>query len=682
VTARRRAVAVAVAQTADLDPLGDALTLEGLRIRLLLLRCVFEPQDPARPTEAERARLADLEARLKQAEPQVAAVRGGEGHPPSKLHRLALTFGLDAFETDVVALCLALRLNPALHRLCAEAQRDSRLVHPTPQLAALLFGPASPAAFLESGRLRSWGLVTLEPSPDPMGWSPLTLDDALVAFLVGAPPAATGVAGPVPPAPLAAQQVAFLEEAAAALAGWLQAAPPVLHLHGPPATGVLDVARGLAAGYGLTLHRIELARLPADAAARAHAIRLLRRDALLHGHAHAIERSPGEEALAPGLDELLDGTPVLTVVTSDGSWRPARPVLSLAAPLPDTGTQAQLWRAALGPAAADLEATVQALSRELQLGPGEMVQAVAAARARSFGKADPEALAEALWATCRERLGDGLRGLAQRIEPRHGWDDLVLPTEPLALLHSLADQAALRPVVHEAWGMGRGGRGLGVTALFSGPSGTGKTLAAEVVAGHLRLDLQRVDLAALVSKYIGETEKNLSRVFAAAERSGAVLFFDEADAIFGKRSEVKDSHDRYANLEVDYLLQRMEEHRGLAILATNRKADLDRAFLRRLRFVMDFPLPDAAARRRIWERLLPATLPTEGLDLDALARLDLAGGAIRNVALNGAFLAAAESAAGPLRMAHLMEAARREYAKADRTPTRAEFGAYAGGKVR
>ncbi len=222
-----------------------------------------------------------------------------------------------------------------------------------------------------------------------------------------------------------------------------------------------------------------------------------------------------------------------------------------------------------------------------------------------------------------------------------------------------------RARVYDDWGFAeQSNRGLGLSALFAGPSGTGKTLAAEILANELRLDLFRIDLSAVVSKYIGETEKNLRRVFDAAEEGGAVLLFDEADALFGKRSEVKDSHDRYANVEISYLLQRMEAYRGLAILTTNMKEALDPAFLRRLRFVVQFPFPDQSQRAEIWRRIFPAKTPTDSLDLEKLSRLSISGGNIRNIALNAAFAAA--DADEPVRMPHLLGAARLEYEKLEK----------------
>jgi SpoVK/Ycf46/Vps4 family AAA+-type ATPase len=243
-------------------------------------------------------------------------------------------------------------------------------------------------------------------------------------------------------------------------------------------------------------------------------------------------------------------------------------------------------------------------------------------------------------------------------------------------LRDIALHVRNRTTVYQRWGFAaKGARGLGISALFAGVSGTGKTMAAEVLANELRLDLYRIDLSAVISKFIGETEKNLRRVFDAAEEGGAILLFDEADALFGKRSEVKDSHDRYANIEVSYLLQRMEAYRGLAILTTNLKSALDTAFLRRIRFIVQFPFPDAAQRAEIWRRIFPPDTPTENLDRNRLARLNVAGGNIRNIALNAAFLAA--DAGEPVRMSHLLRAAQSEYLKLEKSLTEAEVGGWA-----
>jgi SpoVK/Ycf46/Vps4 family AAA+-type ATPase len=275
-----------------------------------------------------------------------------------------------------------------------------------------------------------------------------------------------------------------------------------------------------------------------------------------------------------------------------------------------------------------------------------------------------------LWDTCRSQARQRLNDLAQPIIPGASWDELVLPEAQRQVLRDIAAHVRQRAKVYENWGFGGSGRGLGISALFAGGSGTGKTMAADVLAGELQLDLYRIDLSSVISKYIGETEKNLRRVFDAAEAGGAILLFDEADALFGKRSEVKDSHDRHANIEVAYLLQRMEAYRGLAILTTNLKGSLDQAFLRRIRFIVQFPFPDATQRAEIWQRIFPRKTPTEGLDPVKLARLNVAGGNIRNIALNAAFIAA--DANEPVGMQHILQAAKSEYVKLERPLTDAE----------
>ena len=284
----------------------------------------------------------------------------------------------------------------------------------------------------------------------------------------------------------------------------------------------------------------------------------------------------------------------------------------------------------------------------------------------------PGALASTLWQGALAHTRPALDQLAQRIEPKTGWDDLKLPDSEKSLLHQIADQVARRSTVYDDWGFRqRMNRGLSISALFTGESGTGKTMAAEVLARELGLSLYRIDLSAVVSKYIGETEKNLRKLFDAAEDGGAILFFDEADALFGKRSEVKDSHDRYANIEVNYLLQRMEDFAGLAILTTNMRSALDAAFLRRLRFIINFPFPGAAERKAIWASAFPPQASVATLDFDRLARLPLTGGSIQGIALNAAFMAA--KADVPIGMPLLLDAVRGEYRKLDKPINEADF---------
>jgi SpoVK/Ycf46/Vps4 family AAA+-type ATPase len=330
-----------------------------------------------------------------------------------------------------------------------------------------------------------------------------------------------------------------------------------------------------------------------------------------------------------------------------------------------------MWRVALSAYDHSLNGEVDAIVQQFDLGPSAIAEAVERAAARTGG----EITGTALWRSCRDHASAVLDDLAVPITPAYGWDDIVVGDDVRAQLRELADQVAQRSRVYETWGFGRQlARGRGITALFAGPSGTGKTMAAEILAGHLDLELHRIDLAGVVSKYVGETEKNLRRVFEAAEQRGTILLFDEADALFGTRTQIRDSHDRYANVEINYLLQRMEDYAGLAVLATNRRDALDNAFLRRLRFVVEFPFPDVEDRRRIWERVFPAEAAVDEIDFSVLAQLELTGASIRSIAINGAFLAAAAGA--PITMPDLMRAAAREYAKLSKPVSSAEFGRY------
>jgi SpoVK/Ycf46/Vps4 family AAA+-type ATPase len=271
-----------------------------------------------------------------------------------------------------------------------------------------------------------------------------------------------------------------------------------------------------------------------------------------------------------------------------------------------------------------------------------------------------------LWNFCRRQARPQLEALAQRIEIQSTWDDLVLPERETAILHQITTHVRQQAKVYQQWGFsGKSQRGLGLSVLFAGASGTGKTTAAEILANELQLDLFRIDLSAVMSKFIGETEKNLRRIFDAAEVGGAILLFDEADALFGKRTQVKDSHDRHANIEVSYLLQRMETYQGLAILTTNLKDNLDQAFLRRLRFVLNFPYPKPPERQRIWQRAFPPQTPLASLDYGVLSELDVTGGVIKAIALNAAFLAA--DANEPVTMKHLLNATQTEYLKEGRS---------------
>jgi hypothetical protein len=410
---------------------------------------------------------------------------------------------------------------------------------------------------------------------------------------------------------------------------------------------------------------------------------------------------PAWSALAAALAEhagvvVLAGARAWPSADEGSTGLPAGPLGVLTVPFgpPDAPARAGWWRGALASQGAALpENDLVTLSERFRIGPEAIAEAAAvgALRARlraAEGGGGPDQGRDAgpaptladLSAAARAQTGRALVALALRVEPRAGWDDLVVPDDTLEQLREICRRAEGRRRVMTEWGFGRKlSRGRGVNALFAGPAGVGKTLAAEVVAGELALDLFVIDLAGVVSKYIGETEKNLDRVFRAAEGADAVLFFDEADALFGKRSEVRDSHDRYANIEISYLLQKVELYDGVAVLATNLRQHLDEAFTRRLAFTVSFPFPEEADRRRIWRGVWPRETPLGDLDLDALAgRFKLSGGQIKNIALAAAHLAAADG--GVVTMGHLLHATRREYQKLGKVLTDAELaGAPTGG---
>lgn len=279
---------------------------------------------------------------------------------------------------------------------------------------------------------------------------------------------------------------------------------------------------------------------------------------------------------------------------------------------------------------------------------------------------------------CHANTSRKLSSLAKKIEPGYSWDDIVLSRDKLKQLEEMRDTIKCRAVVYEEWGYSEKlSLGMGLNALFCGPSGTGKTMAAEIIANSLGLEFYKIDLSSIVSKYIGETEKNLSRIFAEAESSNVILFFDEADSLFGKRTEVKDAHDRFANIETSYLLQKMEEHDGIVILASNLRNNIDDAFVRRLYSVIEFPFPDEKHRKKIWRGIFPPEVPlSDSIDFDFLARqFKLSGGNIKNIGLCAAFLGAADNDAG-VTMDHLILATKREYQKLNKPCTEADFGNY------
>ncbi|MET0773448.1 MAG: AAA family ATPase [Candidatus Limnocylindrales bacterium] len=591
-----------------------------------------------------------------------------------RLRRLVRGFGLSPLDLELLLAALAPDIDPRFERLYAYLQDDvsrrragvglalelaTGVPGATPARARL--GPASP--------LVAGGLVIVEEPERPFLTRSLRVPDRVAAFLVGDDSPDPRVAAlEMPPIPMAMPEGARVARA-------FGAGVRLVHVQERPGSAAFAMVAASLASAGREVLALDLARLgPSDdvlevAAAGARECRL--RDAtLLAGPVEVLaERGAGAVrafAEAP--------CPVVLVGarTWDPTWARDVPVL-VEAPVPSIEDRARAWGAALGADAGIADPGTQTI--QFRLGPEQIVRAALAARQQAVAEDRPLA-AHDLRSGARAQNAAGLERLARRVHPAVGWEDLVLPGEVVEQLRELASRARYRDVVLDRWGMGTASstRGRGLTALFAGDSGTGKTMSAEVMARELGLDLYVIDLSTVIDKYVGETEKHLDRIFSEADRVNGVLLFDEADAVFGKRSDVKDSHDRYANVEVAYLLQRMELFDGVAILTTNLRSNLDEAFTRRLDAVVDFPVPDEDDRLRLWERHLPADVPRgDDLDLRFLARrFRISGGNVRNICLAGAYLAAAEERS--LAMADLIHGTAREYQKLGRLCVEAEFG--------
>ncbi len=602
--------------------------------------------------------------------PEVDTMADDDPHRPALL-LLAERLGLTAFERNVLLLCAAMEFNSGFARLCARAQGGNGPAAPTFALAlAALEDPAWDAMSPERP-LRYWRLIEIEqPAGRPLIAATLKADERIVNYLKGlnyvddrlAPlvSAVSADAGAVAPS-----QQTVADAILVRIRRLEGAAPPVFRLLGSSGASKLGVARTVAAGLDMTLYTLPGAALPAATGDNETFARLWHREAALlpialFVDADALDGEDGAQRAA--VERMLERSGGLTFVAARAQYlggARASTAIQVARPLP--GEQRAAWQVALGGEGGDAARLVSQFDLDL----AEIRAITTSARLDGGG-------GDAMWQAALAHTRPGLDRLAAPIEPRAGWDDIELPPNEKALLRAIVAQVANRSEVYGEWGFGeRMSRGLGISVLFAGDSGTGKTMAAEVLASELEMLLYRIDLSGVVSKYIGETEKNLRQLFDAAESGGAILFFDEADALFGKRSEVKDSHDRYANIEINYLLQRIEAYRGLAILTTNMKAALDPAFVRRLRFVVNFPFPQAAQREAIWQKAFPPRIDTGALDFARLARFNLTGGSIHNAALNAAFAAVAQGR--PLSMPILLDAVRGEFAKLERPINEAEF---------
>ncbi|MBN1177963.1 MAG: ATP-binding protein [Anaerolineae bacterium] len=626
------------------------------------------------PQEAQT--FAALEAEAVQEIEMLARA----AQPPTRLQRLAATFGLERFDLDALLVALAPALDVRYEQVYGYLQDDVTRKAPTVDLVLNLLSEPGPARlarlahFADDAPLIRHRLVERHPLPGSTNGALLSQslhpDPAIVAWLLGhyqPGPALAEHIHLLPPREAAEDQLLSAE-------AWPEVADvlplvPVVVFYGIDGSAQRAAARRIAAHSGRALLHVDMAALAANDTSLLAAVEHALRDARL---IDAIPYLTGwdaclaEDVPQAGLLAAVCAHPGMVVIAGWNTWQVQgidrdRNLHWVAFPIPTYAQRKALWHHFAGQTF-----KLGDLAGQFALTSGQIRDAVATARDLAVRRGGLLESAD-LFAAARAHSNPRLSSLARKIAPRYTWDDIVLPADQMAILREIVATVRERPKVLEEWAVGKKlASSDGVTLLFAGPPGTGKTMAAEVIAAALRLDLYKIDLSTIVSKYIGETEKNLERIFSEAQNSNAILFFDEADAIFGKRSEVKDAHDRYANIEVSYLLQRMEAYDGVAILATNLRANLDEAFTRRLQFAVDFPFPEEEDRRRIWETLFPATVPSApGLDFGLLARrFKLAGGGIRNVIVTAAFLAAAEDT--PVTMQHLLHGVRRELQKMGR----------------
>jgi hypothetical protein len=635
------------------------------------------PALPPSPLNGARPQLDEAVARLRAAE---------AFDPPPALIQLQKRMDLSTFERDVLLLCVAMELDTAIAGLCARVQEDSSRTFPTFELAMTVFDDPAWDAQSPLRPLRYYRIIEVSRgAAQPLTTSALRADERIVNFVKGLAhlddriaPFVTPMNGPAPASALPESQLAVARQILDALerdqpqsAGLERNDRPhqPVQLLGRDSDSKQLIARTVAEARGRSLYRMPADMLPTQAADLETLIRLWELETLLlplalYLEAQDVDRSNENHAVP--LKRFLARSSGTLFVDARETWPVPRGSHSFDVGKPEPVEQRALWLAALGAERTD---EAQRMAGQFNLSAAAIARI--ATEARTADEAIP--LGERLWRRASQETQLRVDAFAQRIETKATWNDIVLPPAEVALLRQIAVHVGGRSTVYDDWGFReRMNRGFGISALFAGESGTGKTMAAEVIANELGMSLHRIDLSAVVSKWVGESEKTLQSLFNAADDANGILFFDEADALFGKRSEVQQSQDRFANIEINFLLQRLETYRGVSILATNMRSALDPAFLRRLRFIVSFPFPGPEERRAIWEKVFPGKTPKKKtLDYARLAKLSLTGGSIHNTALAAAFLAAQRKT--EVSMPIVLEAARTELRKIEKPVNEADF---------
>lgn len=626
------------------------------------------------------------------------------------LHSLSHLFHLTPFELDTILICLAAELDLKYEKLYAYLQNDVTKKHPSVNLildllcsnheqrinARTYFCPQAP--LMKYHLIRS----TDDTQQKPLLSKCLKLDDRIINFLLGFNlldsrlGSFTKIINPERD-----WSAVVMEDVLKERLIQLSKEPfkkrvrnrLIFYFFGPYGAGKKLIAEAFCRDLKLPLIIANTRELLNSEINFEKAIKLLFREALLQPAVVYLEHfdrliteDPKDIHYQNIIIKAMDEFSFVTFLAGEKPWKPQGELkehtfFKIPLTIPTYPLRKSLWQRSLdGQYPVSPEVNIDALANKFRLTGGQIQNAIADARSLAMmrhRKDNGKISMEDLYQSCRAQSNQKLSAMAQKVIPHYCWADIVLPSDKLKQLKEICNYVKYRQIVYQDWGFDRKlSLGKGLNILFSGPSGTGKTMAAEIIAHELKLDLYKIDLSCVVSKYIGETEKNLAKIFKEAETSNSILFFDEADALFGKRSEVRDSHDRYANIEINYLLQKMEEHEGIAILASNFRKNIDEAFTRRMHFSVDFPFPDEEYRLRIWQNIFPEETPkNEDIDFEFLAkRFNISGGNIKNIALNSAFLAAENSK--KVNMEHIIHAIKREFQKMGKLCMEEDFGKY------
>ena len=642
-------------------------------------------------------RIAELEQELEAK--KVESMRRGI---TLNLPLLANIFGLTPFELDVILICMAPELDTKYERLYAYLHNDATKKQPSVDLVLkLVYNTKEEKLYARqyfdaSAPLVKHLLIQFIEAPEEGKKSLLTrfikVDDRIINYLLGFNLIDTKIEPftELIRARTDLDELQLPEEQKSKIDSLINRRELTdgtkCFLHGPYGVGKKTVALGICKQLGIALLAVDIGYLMnkevdfEDNIARLFREGELQDSAVYLAHFERLFSEDTKNVFYKSiLFNALEDFAGITFIASEeplelgGEFR--KKMFDIEIPIPDYAMRKTIWGQYL--TVNFSEDDISALANKFKFTAGQIKDAIASARKLIVLDEREEITLKYLYDGCRAQSNQKLTALAKRIKSKYRWDDLILPKEKKEQLQEVKNYIKNKGVVYHDWGFEiKLSLGKGLNIMFSGASGTGKTMAAEVIASELGLDLYKIDLSMVVSKYIGETEKNLNRIFKEAEQSNAILFFDEADALFGKRSEVRDSHDRYANIEISYLLQKMEENEGIVIMATNLSQNIDDAFMRRMHFNVEFPFPEEEYRYKIWRSLIPKEAPvSDDIEFEFLAkRFKVAGGNIKNIVVNAAFLAAEES--GAIRMEHVIKAAKREFQKIGKVCSQSEFGKY------